>query len=136
MLTKKIDLPASQSPLPLMGGVGRGKAKFHTALELMGFSDERELAIEMMRCDPVHGRRDGYYADHLGLDRSPWSKMLNGRNRFALTAEEWDRLEELTGCHLAHERWKGIRKGLDLYEHQVTAEEKAALWDAQQEMTG
>ena len=29
--------------------------------------------------DPVRGRPNGYYADHLNRDRSHWSRMLSGR---------------------------------------------------------
>lgn len=133
MELNKMDPPATQAPLPLFGGLARGRRRVYSSMELKSIRDGRELAVEMMRADPVLGRTDGFYADHLGIDRSPWSKMLSGKIRFALTEREWDEMERLTGCIGMYQRWDALRKGYDLVPHKESPEEELERLRAERE---
>lgn len=123
MNNKKMDEPPVQSPLRLFGGVLTGGYVTHPRHEVMACADDADVIIGMMRADRVKGRRDGFYADHLGIDRSLWSRMLSGKARCALTESEWMRLQELTRSKL-YRQWTALSDGCDLIPHKETPEEE------------
>lgn len=119
----RIAEPPEQSPLRLFGGMTRQRMQRHSGAEILACADDRDVAIEMMRADPIRGRTDGFYADQLDIDRSLWSRMLSGNRRFALTESEWRHLENLTGSLLWTE-WTARRREFDLVAHKETPEEE------------
>ena len=118
-----IDSPTGQSPLRLFGGMLRGRMQRHSSAQILACADDRDVAIEMMRADPIRGRTDGFYADQLDIDRSLFSRMLSGNRRFALTESEWRYLENLTSSLLWTE-WTARRRDFDLVQHKETPEEE------------
>lgn len=125
-----IDSPHRQSPLRLFGGTTYQRMQRHTNAQILACADDRDVAIEMMRADPIRGRTDGFYADQLDIDRSLFSRMLSGNRRFALTESEWRHLENLTGSLLWTE-WTARRRDFDLVAHKETPEEELERLRAQ-----
>lgn len=119
----RIAEPPEQSPLRLFGGTTHQRMQRHASAQILACADDRDVAIEMMRADPIRGRTDGFYADQLDIDRSLWSRMLSGNRRFALTESEWRHLENLTGSLLWTE-WTARRRDFDLTAHKETPEEE------------
>ena len=115
--------PHKQGQLPMMGGVIPGGYRMHPTHDVRSCENDQHVFDRMTRSDPVRGRTEAFYADHLGIDRGLFSRMKNGHNRFALNAEQWDQLEELTGS-LLYTQWVAYRRGFDLIPHKETPEEE------------
>ena len=123
MTLNAVERNPSQSQLPMIGGVVRGGLRMHPLHDVRACEDDMHVFDRMTRSDPVRGRTEGFYADHLGIDRGLFSRMKNGHNRFALTEAQWANLEMLTGS-LLYRQWIAYRRGFDLTPHKETPEEE------------
>jgi len=104
-------------------GVINGGFRMHPLHDVRSCETDFHVFDRMTRSDPVRGRTEAFYADHLGIDRGLFSRMKNGHNRFALTEEQWQTLESLTGS-LLYRQWIAYRRGFDLIPHKETPEEE------------
>jgi len=78
--------------------------------------------------DPIRGRTDGYYADHMEIDRSHWSRMMSGN-----AAPGFDYIAFQRLCkNWAINQYLNYQAGLDTVKRELTTTEKAALYDAMQ----
>lgn len=113
--------------LSLFGGMQKGM-KLVPMDHIVGCKSLRDAIHVCKLHDPIRGRSDGFYADCMEIDRSHWSRMMNGK---AAPGFDYIDFQHLCG-NWAINQYMNYRAGLDTVKHELTLAEKAALFDAQQ----